>query len=292
MAIPENFPIFRHVTVQRPGPHLLTVRWALEPTSWDMSDLAFEVFRSESPAGPWDDMGEVETGRYHFYDQNVVSPGTSRYYYYIIRVASKSGKGFFDSKPVRLEHDPDHIAIEHVRKKNLYLKVKGGVEVAVFQRKSWGPRCSRCHNIERDDVTDPDCHECLGTGIVGGYLNPVIVPALANLPEKMVVRAGIPYDFNMTTFEVANQPLLSTGDLLVDLRPNIRYRVARVHQNSHRGYVVSQIVTLLRVDDNDVIYSLDVPEASHAPYGRSWDLVKRTEHEASFPDLRPGNSTR
>lgn len=292
MANPENFPEFRHVTVHRPGPHLSMVRWAIAPTGWDLDDIAYTIYRSESPAGPWDDLGEVEPGRYHFYDHDVVSPGTGRYYYYIVRLVSRLGRGYLDSTPVRLEHDPDHIALEHVRKKNLYLKVKGGVEVAVFQRKSWGPRCSRCHNAERDDVTDPDCHECLGTGIAGGYLNPVIVPALANMPEKMVVRSGVPYEMGMTMFEIANQPLVGDGDLMVDLRANIRYRVKRVHQNSHRGYVVSQIVTLLRSDDNDVIYSLDVPEAAHAPYGRSWDLVKRNDDAPPFPDLRPSNSTR
>lgn len=284
-----DFPLFRHVTVHRPGPHLTTLRWAIQPTSWPLEDLSYEVFRSESPAGPWDELGEVQS--YSFYDSDVISSGTHRHYYYIVRIASRSGKGYRDSKPVRLEHDPDHIALEMVRKKNLYLKVKGGIEAAIFQRKSFGPKCSKCFNYERNDVEDPDCPECFGTGIAGGYLNPVLIPILFNPPERTVVLAGIPYENGATYFELANWPLLQKGDLIVDRRMNIRYRAEQVKWTSHRGHPVSQIVQVLRADDNDIIYTLSIPESTHAPHGRSWDQIERGANEAAYPDMRPGNAT-
>jgi hypothetical protein len=54
MACPETFPDFRVVTVTRPQPSMLFLQWSLEPTSWPFEDLAFIIFRSNGPTGPWD----------------------------------------------------------------------------------------------------------------------------------------------------------------------------------------------------------------------------------------------
>jgi hypothetical protein len=283
MALPETFPDFQFVNVFRPGPGIQAIRWALQPTSWDYADLSFLVFRSQSPTGPWDELAEIEPGRWQFHDQS--APGINRNFYYLIRIVSRNGRGYRDSRAARLEHDPDHIALEMVRKKNLFLQNRGGITCAALLRKTWGPHCSRCWNPERQTPTDKDCPECFGTGYAGGYMNPVEMPCLFNPPEKAILRAGMPHELGQTYCELANYPNLDSDDIIVDRYMNIRYQVVHVRPTTHRMYPVSQLVRLLRVDDADIIYSLEVPDTLHGPYGRSFDMLNREEdrHEIARP---------
>ena len=276
-----DLPEFRSLTVIRPNGRVLGLHWSLRPHAWDPSDLRFVVFRSTGPEGPWEEVGVAEQGRYDFTDLDVVGAGIHRSYYYIVRCASVSGKGFSDSPVRRLEHDPDHIALEMIRKKNLFLTVRSGIAAAVLPRKSWGAKCPRCYNRERGLPEDADCPVCYGTGYSGGFLNPILVPALFNPPRMALLAAGLKYEPNQIYVEVSNWPLLYAHDVLVDRTMNIRYRVDQVTPTSHRMHVVSQVALLLRVDDNDVLYDLPIPGPEHKLEARSWDLVTRGEiHDA------------
>jgi hypothetical protein len=74
--------------------------------------------------------------------------------------------------------------------------------------------------------------------------------------------------------ELTNNPLVSQDDIIVDRVIGIRYRVSRTVTNTHRGYPVSQICTIVKLDDNHIAYSIPIPETSVSIGGKSWDLVK------------------
>lgn len=275
-----DFPEFRSVTVFRPNGRMLGLHWSLRPHAWDMTDLAFVVFRSTGPTGPWEEIGVAEPGRFEFTDTDVVGAGIHRSYYFIVRCASVSQQGYSDSPVRRLEHDPDHIALEMIRKKNLFLLARGGIAGAVVPRKSWGAKCSRCYNYERGLPEDPDCPICYGTGFTGGYLNPVLIPMLFNPPRMAIVNAGLKYEPHQIYVELANWPIAYPHDVVVDRVMNIRYRIDQVTPTSHRMHIVSQVAMLLRVDENDVLYDLPIPGAEKKLEARSWDLVTRGDpHE-------------
>ncbi len=274
MALSPDFPAFRLVKVFAPAESILNIRWAMVPHAHPQEDLAFIVFRSNSPTGPWDMLGATATGRYEYTDYKAPGAYLLRTFYYIIRVASISGKGFRDSEPVILEHDPDNIALELVRKKNLSLTVKNGVPLAVLPRKSWGAKCSRCWHQQRLTATDADCPECYGTGFPGGYMNPVYIPGIINPPKKVIVDANISYKPDTIYAEIANHPVLQPEDIIVDRRLNVRYKVNEVNEATRRGHVVAQIPTLTRLDQNAFVNTIVVPEPPEAAYGRSWEMVR------------------
>lgn len=273
---PDGFPKFRHTSVHRVMPGALTLTWVLAPHSWPESDLAFVIFRSNSPTGPFEQVGTAEPGRFMFADFNVISPGVSRNYYHIIRCASVSGKGFADSYPINVGHDPDNVAYEMIRKKQLFLTVRGGIASAVLLKKSWGARCSRCYNAERMMASDPLCPECYGTGFSGGYLNPVLMPALFNPPKQAVIDAGMKYEVGATYVELANYPYLSVDDIYIDRQSNIRYKVNEVSLYTRRGHIVSQVALVNRLEENDATYTILLPPPSANSFiERSWDMVDR-----------------
>jgi hypothetical protein len=255
------------VTVRNPNHDALVVRWALMPSNYPMQRVAFEILRSSSPTGPWDVIGEAEEGAFHYADYDVIDVTSYRNYYYIVRMADKFGAGYVDSKPQHLGHDPDGIALGMIRKKNVFLRAKSGVPMAVLVRKTWGAKCSRCWDPVTMLPTDADCTECLGTGFVGGYLNPVLVPGLGN---KYVKSAA---DADSTIFEIANDPELSPKDIIVDRVNNKRYEVMSVQPTAHRMYTVCQLVTVTKIDGNSVVYNIPIPETLESKRGRSHDMV-------------------
>jgi hypothetical protein len=183
-----------------------------------------------------------------------------------------------------MEHDPDNIALEMVRKKNIYLTVKGGVAIAALVKKTWGSKCSRCWNKQRMAAEDPDCPNCLGTGFTGGYLNPVYVSALFNPPKKVIVEAGLQYEPYNTYIEVANHPVLDKLDLIIDRKQNLRFSISQITTSTHRMHPIAQVALLNRVDENSIIYSVDIPEPPHAKEGRSWDMVERWQPIKGIPN--------
>lgn len=276
MNVSEDFPRFRFTHVTRPNANVLTVRWSIQPTAYPMEDIFFEIFRSNGPKGPWDMIGVAEQGRFEFTDYNVIGDPVARNYYYIVRAASASEKGFVDSDPQILQHDADNIAMELVRKKDVYLTTKGGISVGVLIKKTWGAKCSRCWNQARLMADDIDCPECYGTGFSGGYMNPVFIPALFNPPKNVIVDAGLKYEPYNVYAEFSNHPILDNGDVVIDRKQNIRYTIEQINVTSRRMHFISQIALLNRVDENSVVYTIEIPEPKHAPEGRSWDMVERS----------------
>lgn len=271
-----TFPTFRHVTVHRPIPDAIQLRWSLVPHDWPLDDLGFVIFRANTPQGPWEEVGHAEEGAMHFVDYGVYAPAVLRNYYYVVRAASKTGgKNYIDSSWVDCRPEQDHIATELIRKKQVFLMTRGGCQGAILVKKTWGALCSRCYNHQKMLASDPDCPNCFGTGYTGGYLQPMYLPALINPPKKAIVAADIVYDPRQIYAEVGFMPQVNPDDIFVDVKMNIRYKVQDVSPSSHRQVVVSQILLLLRADENDDIYSIPVPEVNPNSYvGRSWDLVQ------------------
>jgi hypothetical protein len=268
---PKNFPKVRRALVRRSSTKSLLLRWSILPTDYDMSDVRFVVFRSQGNAGPWTQIGVAEEGAFHFVDHDVNSPWSLSSFYYILRTISIKGAGYVDSDPLYCSHDADHIAQELVRKKQVYLRARAGVNVAFLCRKSWGTKCARCWDEVRKIPTDPECPDCYGTGYAGGYLNAFHTLALIT-PAKEIEIAGKFRDGTIYA-EIGPDPYVDPGDVLVDVTMNLRYRITAVQQASHRQYVVSQILTLVQCDENDVVYKVPIKEPLESRRGESYAVV-------------------
>jgi uncharacterized membrane-anchored protein len=73
--------------------------------------------------------------------------------------------------------------------------------------------------------------------------------------------------------ELGPDPYVDPGDVMVDMTMNLRYRITAVQQASHRQYVVSQILTLVQCDENDVVYKVDIKEPLESRRGESYAVV-------------------
>lgn len=263
---------FRFVTAARYAPGACIVRWSVFPHAHPRTDTRFSIFRSSSPAGPWE-LVEEDRDSFQYVDYGVYSPVISRPYYYKIRAASATGHGFIDSAPTPALPESDNIAQEMIRKKLTFMLVKTGGPIAALIRKTWGPNCNRCYNHQRQVASDPNCPDCYGTGYTGGYLSPYYTPAIMNPPKKAIVSAGIEYDVSKTYIEVASVPVLGPDDVIIDIRNNIRYGISEVTPAWHRQALVSQVCTINRLDENSTVYAIPVQGPGSVEYGHGWDLL-------------------
>jgi hypothetical protein len=272
-----ELPLFKTVFVRCQRHDSMLVRWILAPTAYPLEDIEFEVFRSMSVNGPWDFLATVESGSFSYFDFDIEGPHAFRNFYYIVRIADKNGKGFRDSAPEVLTHDPDNIALEMVRKKNVFLTVRGGIRGGVLVRKRWGSKCARCWSKERQVATDRDCPICYGTGYSLGFCNPVLTPAAMVGPtQKEYVEIVGKVELNQSAFEISNMPLVDPYDVFIDTTIDERYEINRVTAWTHRGYIVSQIIVCTRLDDNDIRYNIKMPVSHAEQIGQSFNLIKPT----------------
>lgn len=273
---------FRFVTAARYAPGACIIRWAVFPHAHEAVDLRYNIFRSASPSGPWTEVEQVPIGATQFVDYDVFSPGTSRPYYYIVRVSSVAGAGYVDSSRALAAPQADNIAQEMIRKKLLFMLVKSGCPVGVLIRRTWGPNCNRCYNHQRQVASDANCPDCYGTGYTGGYLSPYYTPAILNLPKKAVIAAGIDYDIGQTYLELANVPIVGPDDIICDAVSNTRYAIREVTATAHRGATVSQICTINRLDEMSPVYGIPIASPGSVAYGRGWDLLGDTTFSRSL----------
>jgi len=270
---PVNFPEFRNALVRRVSSKELLLRWSIRPTDYDLSDIRYEIFRSQGQSGPWDLMATAEEGTYQWTDRDLNAPWTSNIYFYIVRVLSLSGKGYRDHEPIYQSHDPDHIALEMIRKKAVFFRARSGISCAILARKSWGAKCGRCWDPVKKIPTDPDCPDCFGTGYAGGYTNPHLIHGLMSPPREIVINAGAPFNEGTAYAEIGPDPYVNPDDVFVDRVSNIRYRITTVQQAAHRQYTVSQILTLVMMDENDVVYRYPIAETDATRKGESYALT-------------------
>ena len=88
------------------------VSWGIENTSEDVLDYTFQLLRSESPSGPFDDLTPPFDDKYIFIDNVIQVANRWRKYYYLLRITNKVNGEFKDFGPVSKEPDADLIALE------------------------------------------------------------------------------------------------------------------------------------------------------------------------------------
>jgi hypothetical protein len=83
--------------------HGLDVEWTASPDEVEGSVTGYEIWRSETPGGPFELRGRLPAGAYQYRDRGEKNPASSNYfpaarpYYYRVRTVSPTG--FSDSQP-------------------------------------------------------------------------------------------------------------------------------------------------------------------------------------------------
>lgn len=254
-------------------PRKVFVQWILrKPTS--ASGYTFNVYRSGSADGPWQQVGVDLQDAYYFLDDNFPSPqdrsepglfSMRRTVYYRVTVSHATDGEVETVRP--LEADVDRRRRGIIRKLRrdaaVALKKGSGTEVAIIKRKWWGEPCT-CKSATGVS-TRSHCDACHGTGIVDGYWDPVYGYATRSAaPVEVQTTSKGNTETHFLRVKMLYIPEVIPKDVLVFTRDNKRYVVERVVTTEIHTQTVHQELDVSELGRSAVEYDVTA-DSWHTP---------------------------
>jgi len=246
------------------------VMWDLLPDFTDPLPHTFtlQVGRSGNPsADDWEDVGLPSENTFYAVDGDQRVWGKTQYTHYRVKLETPSGTYY--SEPTDgigiLGRRDWRIAREIIRKEKLRNRLASS-EGVLLKRREHGPKCTQCVDLQTQEVKDPDCENCFGTGFQCGYFYPMGC-VWADLSPKTRRKhlddqgmRGVVADIVMSA-RMLMLPLIQEYDVWVNLKTDDRYYIHSIqHIAEIRGVPLIANVELRPAEYSDVIYSIEIPQ--------------------------------
>lgn len=235
------------------------VSWTLEPTFGAPDPWSFELQWSRSGSDSWTTVTTVT-------DAYTATDSTRRDYSSILEgfyrvVLTDNGGTTYESAPSNFPSTWGvrdlQIVGEIRRKERLLAEKQTGVACWILARKFWGTDCTDCVDETTEEVQNPRCSTCYGTGYVGGYHNPH--PDFCRLmgsKDQIVEQMGTTI-YSQMRVRMAPIPLVAEHDVIILEGSDRRLEVIDTAPKYERkGRTIVQDLTLQALDPDDVIYDL------------------------------------
>lgn len=243
----------------------IAVQWELKETRQNTSVLRFYVDRAEVPT-KWTTISPaLPSTQREFVDYTGKLKSLDKTYYYRVRaVEVQSGMEVqtFTAESVTTEARPDLTAL-YVIEEHLYKhRYVSGLPSLIYKKMKEGTKCTDCWDKVFKRVTKSNCQTCNGTGFSGGGYYPPIESWIDYQPDPKVVSIAEwgEREISQTDIEFTNYPLLSPGDLVLELQPHKFWRVSNVRPVQKNRAVMRQVARLDAVNRSDIEYKLEVDE--------------------------------
>jgi len=234
------------------------ISWEIETFSSakaDIFDYTFQILRSESPEGPFDQVSPTFQDRYLFIDTSIKTGSVFRHYYYRIRTTTLATGLFEDTDSVTLEPDADLIATELRKHMNLLFREFVGRRCWVMPVRTFGQRCG-CWNDTLQKRTRSGCRTCYDTGFIRGYLSPIEAWIMFDPSANTRQQTNIgELEQDNTTAKLGFYPELKPRDVIIEPE-NRRWRIQQVNQTEQLRAPVHQEVSMHLIPRSDVEYSI------------------------------------
>ena len=119
----------------------LEISWKIEDTHLDVLDFTFQVLRSESANGPWEEMTPPFSDQYLFFDRISHPFHNARLLHYLLRVTNRITGEAIDVGPASQQAEPDLIGREIRRHMNLLFREFTGRRCWILPVRTFGQRC-------------------------------------------------------------------------------------------------------------------------------------------------------
>lgn len=238
------------------------IQWFLDLTFPGPDPWLFSVMWSHTQAGPWEEIGTTANNFYFDTSHKNYGKYTDSYY----KVVLYDGNGeLYESAVVSIFgilNRHDYLLVrEMIRREYLLLQRYTGKRGWLFKRYSIGTPCSRCLDYDLEQVKSSKCYVCNGTGLVGGYSQPIetyiAVSGDQKFPQFMDnINQVDPSEIQGRTVAY---PDINVGDFWVEADTNLRYTINKVQNAATlRGVPLISNVVLRAAPSTDPIYELPV----------------------------------
>jgi len=274
------------VEVKGVRPPRVLVRWELEPTAQDLSNLKFFIFRGEADTElkQLNGTGIPHDGIYEYMDRTGMLVDQSKVYKYQVKGIEFDQDGNpvqeFVSDSVSWSGNLDIVGL-YVVDEHLFLYERvSGTPAMIFRRKRDGVRCSNCWDKILKRVTDSQCLTCYGTGYIEGYYPPIDawMHFYPNPKTAGVAQSGMMQN-SVIDIEFTNYPEVRVGDVVVELKPNNFWRVDNSRFTEKNKTIMTQKLGATMINRSDIEYSLQVPD------DRRKSMLDQLEHRRGIPEF-------
>lgn len=228
-----------------------------------------KVFRSGSLEGPWEEVlstsntfAYVDTFSAPPPSENALRPNYLRLtgnFYYRVTVTAPNGTTASSTVEAGVEATGKLGGIRRKSERDLMVQLRklDGSAIAILKRRHYGELCLKCRDKTTHSIIRSSCKACWGTGIIGGYWNPVAsfarrTPAGASAavtPQQRSDTAGV-------TLWLPPTPAVEPDDLLVSFRDQRRYVVSDAEQPEVQMEPTHQKVTVQEIPSDSLLYEL------------------------------------
>jgi len=259
----HNFRISEHFTT-----HTL-ITWEIKPTFEDVSNYLFELLRADSANGEYTLLASL-SDQYIYLDEFPIGSRLATYYYKIqVRNIITGDTVMYGPIWFRQGLDDENIAIarEIIRRNDLVLKNYIGQPAFVFQKRTFGEKCTACYDPIKEVVLKSQCDICFRTGYKGGYFNPIPIwySAQSDTEQVMLNEMGKHENADKLIW-TGVFPIIHPGDIIVPAQGRDRYRVVSVQgRTALRGKNVRQMLALKALPYGDVEFKIPIPNITTFP---------------------------
>lgn len=244
------------------------VLWSLKPTFTDPLPFVFtlQVSQAKNPeADDWEDVGTSVTNQYAAVDGEQRLFGKIRWLFYRVQLVTNTG--IYYSDPTGLEGTLPRrdwrVARELMRQELLRMRQYAGQQGYLLKRRITGTPCPVCLDPLTNEIRDPYCPTCWGTGFYCGYFFPVdcvwadIEPKTYHVQQTKT--RGTTADI-VVRARMLNTWMMSEEDVWVNKVTDDRYYVHTVqHVAEIRGVPIAANVELRPAAVSDPVYGIEIP---------------------------------
>lgn len=249
---------FSYILVDRLAGGGTQVTWALRPTFGTATPWSFELQWGRPGSDSWDTVTTVT-------DTFTATDSTQRDYSSVLqgfyRVVLTDADG--DSYPSRPSNFPstwearDLRNCDEIRRRERLAYDKVGMKCWVLFRKHWGTACSSCIDDTSEQVRNPRCTTCYGTGYEGGYFDPY--------PDKCRILGENTQVIPQLGTRVAHQmlirmvpiPRVHEDDIIILEGSDLRLSVEKVSPEFViKGRPIIEHFELKALEPTDIVYDI------------------------------------
>ena len=263
-------PVFDRVVVSYVVAGGTRVMWTLLPTFTDPPPYTFRLEvgqTADNNAGDWEPVGGPVENAFFAVDPDQRVWGKTNWTHYRVRLSTALGE--YVSEPTGGKGTLSRV--DWLRARNMArfernrMRLGAGQDGYLLKRRVTGQKCRVCLDRATDEVRDPDCPSCYGTGFECGYFYPVscvwadFSPKARRTDLDAGQSRGTVDDVVVQARMIATD-LMEEDDVWVNRVTDDRYYVHRVTNLAEvRGVPVIANVEMRPIPFSSVVYSIEIP---------------------------------
>ncbi len=246
------------------------VMWQLIPEFSEPLPWTFQLQvgkTGDSNADDWTDVGLAVDNTCYSIDAEKRVYGKTQNTHYRVQLTTPAGVHYSQptAKSGILGVRDWRIAKEIVRKEKLRFRYTAQ-DGYLLKRRTNGENCTSCLDLQTNEVTDPYCQECWGTGKQCGYYYPMaciwadLSPRTRRMHIDDQATRGTVQDI-VISGRMLMLPLINEQDVWVSRKTDDRYYIHSIQDVAEiRGVPLVANVEMRPAPFTDVIYQIPIPQ--------------------------------